>query len=190
MRVLAATNRQLAPAVAAGTFRADLDYRLNVVRITLRPLRERREEIPILAEHFLRMYAARYNRPIRPLAPETLALFLVYDWPGNIRELENLVKRIVVLEDEAGVRAELAGRDAEWANAPVSDRARWDLKAAVRRTARAVERTLIHEALQRTQWNRGEAARLLQISYKALLFKMRQTDITTSATEKTFSHIE
>ncbi len=177
VRVLAATNRQLAPAVAAGTFRADLYYRLNVVRIEVPPLRARREEIPILAEHFLRLYAARYNRPARRLAPETLALFLTYDWPGNVRELENLVKRIVVLEDEAGARGELAGGRADPAAPLPPEAASLNLKAAVRRAAREVERALIQEALQRTRWNRAEAARLLQISYKALSYKIRELDM-------------
>jgi transcriptional regulator with PAS, ATPase and Fis domain len=107
VRVLAATHRQLAHAVAAGSFRADLFLRLSVVRIEVPALRARREQVPILAEHFLRVYSARYNRPPRGLAAETLALFLTHDWPGNVRELENVVRRVVVLEDEAGVRAEL-----------------------------------------------------------------------------------
>ena len=107
VRVLAATNLRLGQAVAAGLFRADLYYRLNVVRLVVPPLRERRAEIPILAQHFLRLYAARYNRPGRSLAPETLACFIAYDWPGNVRELENMVRRIVVLGDEGAVGAEL-----------------------------------------------------------------------------------
>jgi two-component system response regulator AtoC len=135
--------------------------------------------VPILAEHFLRVYAARYNRPVRGLAPETLALFLAYDWPGNLRELENLVKRIVVLEDEAAVRAELRGTGTipPAPIPPVSAPPRLDLKAAVRRATREVERALIAEALQRTRWNRVEAARLLQISTKALQYKMRACGI-------------
>ncbi len=171
VRVLAATNRQLAPAVAAGTFRADLYYRLNVVRLEVPPLRARREEIPFLVEHFLRVYAARYDRLPASLAPETLARFLTYAWPGNVRELENLVKRIVVLEDEAGVRAELEGGRG---NGAAPGPARWDLKAAVRRATREVERALIQEALQRTHWNRAAAARLLGISTKAPRYKVEE----------------
>jgi len=177
VRVLAATNRQLAKAVAAGLFRADLYYRLNVVRLEVPPLRARREEVPILAEHFLRVYAARYNRPARGFAPETLALFLAYDWPGNLRELENLVKRIVVLEDEAAVRSELHGAGPAPATPPAAAPAKLNLKSAVRRATREVERALIGEALQRTRWNRMEASRLLQISYKALLYKIRDLDL-------------
>jgi two-component system response regulator AtoC len=177
VRILGATNRRLSEAVAAGTFREDLYYRLNVVRIEVPPLRERREEIPLLAEHFLRIYAARYNRPFRGLAPETLSLFLAYDWPGNVRELENLVKRVLILGDEAGVRAELRGFPAAGNNPvpPAGEAA--GLKAVSRRTIGEVERALIRRALERTRWNRVEAARLLRISYRALRYKMEQYTI-------------
>jgi two-component system response regulator AtoC len=179
VRVLAATNRQLAKAVAAGTFREDLYYRLNVVRIEVPPLRERKEDIPFLAEHFLRLYAGRYNRPVRSLAPETLSLFLAYDWPGNVRELENLVKRVLILGDEAGVGAELRGSGVA-GNGPAPPAAEAaSLKAAARRTVGEVERALIRRALEQTRWNRMEAARLLRISYRALRYKMEQYTIDT-----------
>ena len=104
VRVIAATNRDLERAVAGGAFREDLYFRLNVVEIALPPLRERREEIPLLAEHFLKTQQATVRRPAGPalsaLSPQTLELFANYDWPGNVRELENIVKRIVVLGDE------------------------------------------------------------------------------------------
>jgi DNA-binding NtrC family response regulator len=121
VRVLAATHRQLAHAVAASSFRADLFLRLSVVRIEVPALRARPNEVPILAEHFLRVYSARYNRPPRGLAAETLALFLTHDWPGNVRELENLVRRIVVLGEEAKVRAELRDRGGFATGGPARD---------------------------------------------------------------------
>ena len=181
VRVLAATNRDLGKAMAAGAFREDLYYRLNVVRIEVPPLRERREEIPFLAEHFLRLHACRYNRPIRGLAAETLALFLAYDWPGNVRELENLVKRVLILEDEAGVRAELRGPGAGGGGGDAREGAGAgpSLKTVARRAMGDVERTLIRQALERTRWNRMEAARLLRISYRALRYKMEQYTIAT-----------
>jgi transcriptional regulator with PAS, ATPase and Fis domain len=181
VRVLAATNRRLGEAMAAGTFREDLYYRLNVVRIEVPPLRERREEIPFLAEHFLRLYAGRYNRPVRGLATETLALFLAHDWPGNVRELENLVKRVVILGDEAAVRAELRGAAACGdGGAPRAGAAGGpSLKTVARRAMGDIERTLIRQALERTRWNRMEAARLLHISYRALRYKMEQYTIAT-----------
>jgi len=121
VRVLAATHRQIAHLVATGSFRADLLLRLCVVRIEVPALRRRPEEVPILAEHFLRLHSARYNRPPRVLAAETLALFLAHDWPGNVREMENLVRRIVVLEEEAGVRAELRRRGGFATGGPARD---------------------------------------------------------------------
>jgi len=120
VRVVAATNRDLELAVACGQFREDLFFRLNVVCITLPPLRQRRDEIPILTEHFLRRYSEHYNKPALALATDTLRLFAEYEWPGNVRELENLVKRMVILGTDAAIRREvadaIAGRDARQRN--------------------------------------------------------------------------
>src|SRR5436190_9893624 len=107
VRAIAATNKDLQQACADGQFRDDLFFRLNVVSIDLPPLRERRDEIPVLTEYFLRKYAAEYNRPHSDVSPETMKLFMEYPWPGNIRELQNLVRRIVVLGTESPVRKEI-----------------------------------------------------------------------------------
>ncbi|MGH8699118.1 MAG: sigma-54 interaction domain-containing protein, partial [Burkholderiales bacterium] len=107
VRVITATNRDLETAVAASQFREDLYFRLNVVTISLPPLRERRDEIPFLADHFLKKYAVQYNRPAAEISAELSRHFMEYDWPGNVRELENTIKRMVVLESEAPVLAEL-----------------------------------------------------------------------------------
>ena len=106
--MIAATNRDLEDAVAQGQFREDLFFRLNVVSITLPPLRDRREEIPTLTEYFLKKYSVQYKKPHADLSPETLRLFTEYEWPGNVRELENLVKRAVVLGSEAPIRKEIS----------------------------------------------------------------------------------
>ena len=108
VRVVAATNRDLEQAVADGQFREDLFFRLNVVCITLPPLRERRDEIPALTDYFLAQYSEQYNKPPLALATDTLRLFAEYDWPGNIRELENLIKRMVVLGTDTAIRREVA----------------------------------------------------------------------------------
>ena len=108
VRIVAATNRDLESAVADGQFREDLFFRLNVVCITLPPLRQRRDEIPALTEHFLAQYAEHYNKPPLALATDTLRLFAEYEWPGNVRELENLVKRMVILGTDAPIRREVA----------------------------------------------------------------------------------
>jgi DNA-binding NtrC family response regulator len=108
VRVVAATNRDLEAMMAAGEFREDLYYRLKVIEVTVPPLRERRAEILHLTDFFMDRYARRYNRPVRALSPELHQLFLGYDWPGNIRELENMVKRLVILQDEQLVIREIA----------------------------------------------------------------------------------
>ncbi|MEE9182811.1 MAG: sigma-54 dependent transcriptional regulator, partial [candidate division NC10 bacterium] len=172
VRVFASTNRDLELAVATGAFRDDLYYRLNVVSLMVPPLRELREEVPVLADYFLRKYREQYNRQVPALSAKTLALFQAYHWPGNIRELENFVKRIVVLESEEFLVQELKLEpgDGEVNAAPPIPQG---LKELARQAAREAERVAIHETLQRTQWNRMQAAKLLRISYKALLYKMQ-----------------
>ena len=110
MRVIAATNRDLTTMIRAGQFREDLYYRLQVIEIRVPPLRERREEIPTLVEFFLRRYAERYGRPLLKPSPTLLSALSTYQWPGNIRELENMMKRFVILRDEGQLLAELLAR--------------------------------------------------------------------------------
>jgi two-component system, NtrC family, response regulator AtoC len=107
VRVIAATNRDLEAMLRRGEFREDLYYRLKVIEFTVPPLRERRDEIQHLTDFFVAKYARRYNRPVRPVSDELRRLFLEYEWPGNIRELENMIKRIVILQDEQLVMREI-----------------------------------------------------------------------------------
>ena len=179
VRVVAATNRNLEAEIRAERFREDLYYRLNVVEIRIPPLRERREEIPALVDHFLKTANEQYGRCV-DIPPATLQLLVEHAWPGNIRELENFVKRIVVLGSTAQVRHELgahARTSAAVAPTPATTPAhapdgRVDLKAIARQAARDAERLVIKETLDRVHWNRAKAARILQISYKALLYKI------------------
>jgi len=193
-RVIAASNRNLETAVREGSFREDLFYRLNVVTVQLPPLRERRDEIPILTDHFAERYAREYGKDPKPLPLEVRAAFAAYDWPGNIRELENLVKRIVVLGSADAVLDELrsrppAARPAAACAAALSELDRFlagesqrvSLKRVAREAAQVAEARLIAKVLQRTRWNRKEAAAILQISYKALLYKMRDAGLSDSA---------
>ena len=190
VRVVAATNCDLERAVAAGAFREDLYFRINVVEITLPPLRERREDIPLLTEHFLKTQQASARRPAVPavtaLSAETLELFANYEWPGNVRELENIVKRIVVLGDERAAHEVIERRqntvparpqtEAGAAAAPASvdgGSRLTSLKDIGRTAAREAERVAILDMLERTRWNRKEAAEILGISYKALLYKIK-----------------
>jgi DNA-binding NtrC family response regulator len=181
VRVICATHRLLEDMVRQGTFREDLFFRLDVVDLRLPPLRERREEIPLLIDTFLRRYSARYRRPRPHLSRRLLAALERHPFPGNVRELENMMKRIVVLESEKPILAELLGRDRPDASdglerllAEVEDSAgEVPLREVGRRAALAAERSAIERVLFQTAWNRKRAARALGISYKTLLQKIR-----------------
>jgi two-component system response regulator AtoC len=189
VRVVAATNRDLEAEIRAERFREDLYYRLNVVEIRIPPLRERRDEIPALVDHFLKTANEQYGRSV-DVPPAVLQLLVEHSWPGNIRELENFVKRIVVLGSTAQVRQELGAlarsaapaahsmKTSTPAPAPSAD-GRVDLKAIARQAARDAERLVIAETLERVHWNRAKAARILQISYKALLYKIVDCGLAT-----------
>jgi two-component system response regulator AtoC len=187
VRLIAATNSNLAVLVANGQFREDLYYRLNVVTIPIPPLRTRREEIPPLVRHFLGRFCKQYNRSTPTISPETMRLFQEYPWPGNVRELENMIRRLVVLQSELLVQEEIALRMDKPQPTPPShtfvppkdpspSRPGRDLglKEIAKKAAMAAEAAAIKEVLERVRWNRAETARLLKISYKALLYKIRQ----------------
>jgi two-component system, NtrC family, response regulator AtoC len=188
VRLLASTNRDLEAAMRAHQFREDLYYRLNVIEIRVPPIRERREEIPVLVEHFRRKFNAQYVRNIE-IPPDTVRLCMEYHWPGNVRELENAVKRIVVLGGARPVHQEIlgnlsrgprpAGAAVTAAPAAVNGDGMVSLKDIARQAAREAERIAIKEVLDRVHWNRAKAARLLQISYKALLYKIMQCGLVT-----------
>jgi two-component system response regulator AtoC len=183
VRVVAATNRNLQDMVAQGTFREDLYYRLNVVNLWVPPLRDRKEEIPVLAEHFLRVYTEKYNRRPAPLSPLLCEGFLRYGWPGNVRELENMIKRIVVLGSEGSILEEIdaASRqpppsdpEPEEGEAPSEDDELLSLREIGRAAARDAEREALRRVLSQTNWNRKKAARILEVSYKTLLQKIKE----------------
>ncbi len=183
VRVVCATNRSLVEMVAAGDFREDLYFRLNVVAIDIPPLRARREEVPLLVETFLARYAALYERPHPGLSQRLIEAMKSYDFPGNVRELENMIKRVVVLESEDSILAELARpRTSRAARRAELDAMLEEIEASAgelplrevgRRFAQEVEREAIEHMLQLTGWNRKQAAARLGISYKTLLQKIR-----------------
>ncbi|MCH7644269.1 MAG: sigma-54-dependent Fis family transcriptional regulator [Myxococcales bacterium] len=191
-RIIAATNRNLEEAVADGTFREDLYYRLNVVTVQLPPLRDRREAVPLLVEQFLQKNNEQYHKNVTQLSPETMEIFTKYHWPGNVRELENLVRRMVVLGNEDAVVEEIKltgsrqqareeasdSLDLGALGADFSSEQGIDLKAISRRAAQLAEKGVIEKVLQATRWNRKEAAQRLQISYKALLYKMKENGLS------------
>ena len=181
VRVLAATNIDMQKALAEKSFREDLYYRLNAFTIALPPLRERREEIPLFIEYFLKTFAAEYSCKIPRVSDETLAKCVSYPWPGNVRELANFAKRFLILKDTALVLAE-SDPDARGQSLPNSspdDNAGGpsDLKALVRGLKGEAESKAIAATLQATKWNRKEASRRLNISYKALLYKIQRYGI-------------
>ncbi len=191
-RIVAATNRNLEVAVADGSFREDLYYRLNVVTVQLPPLRERKDSIPLLVDHFLQKNNEQYNKSVAALSTETMAAFMKYHWPGNVRELENLVRRMVVLGSEQSILAEIVEKvqaepaqadgkevfDLESLGVDFSSARGIDLKSISRRAAQLAEKRVIERILQQTRWNRKEAAERLRISYKALLYKMKENGLS------------
>jgi len=187
VRVVCATHRPLLEMVAERTFREDLYFRLNVVNIQIPPLRDRREEIPQLVERFMQRYSAEYGRPGRPLSERLEAAFQRYPFPGNVRELENMVKRIVVLGGEDTILGELARREAgetgrltavaELLEEIEETAGDVPLREVGRRASLEVEREAIEAVLNRTGWNRKQAAKLLGVSYKTLLQKIRDCEL-------------
>jgi len=175
-RLICGSARDLEAEVSAGNLREDLYYRVSGVCLRLPPLRQRREDIPILMEHFLRKFERDFQRQAPVLSQETYRLFQDYSWPGNVRELENAAKAIVALGDETiamgGLRAMLLRPDAG------SNGGRVSLKQVARAASREAEKEIIMQVLTRTRWNRRRAAEVLQISYKALLYKLKQMGCT------------
>ncbi|PYM99083.1 MAG: hypothetical protein DME07_20970 [Candidatus Rokuibacteriota bacterium] len=179
VRVLAATNQDLERAVEEGRFREDLYYRLNVINMCAPPLRERAAEIPLLANYFVERYAKLYRRDGFAIAPAVMERLTRHPFPGNVRELENLVKRMIVLDDPFLVRVPLpdpvAGAERLSASSPPPPEP--SLKEIARRASRAAEREAITKMLERTSWNRVRAARALRISYRALLYKIKEAGL-------------
>jgi len=171
-RFICGTSRELEPEVKAGKFREDLYYGVSGVCLRLPPLRQRREDIPVLRDWFLEAAARDFCRGVPVLSSETQSFFLEYSWPGNIRELKDAARAIVALGDEAlamgGLRSLLRRVDRSGNGEKIS------LKDAARAASREAEREIILQVLTRTRWNRRRAAQELQISYKALLYKLKQ----------------
>jgi transcriptional regulator with PAS, ATPase and Fis domain len=204
VRVICATNQQLDQLVASGQFREDLYYRVNVVTVSLPPLRARKREIPVLLDYFVRRYSVIYGKPCAPFTPAAIEALTEYEWPGNIRELENLCKRYVIVGNAGQMLRELNARRSDRDSVRAADEggaASALLSGSVadgsangkasapslleigRRAAWAAERAAIEEMLRETRWNRREAARRLQISYKALLNKIQTMEEESESLE-------
>jgi two-component system response regulator AtoC len=175
--VVAATVRDLAEDVKTGRFREDLFYRLNVLLLDLPPLRERMEDVPPLVEHFIQLNNTRLGLSLSGISSDAMKLMMDYPWPGNVRELENTIEHAMVLSESEIIEAE---------NLPVKiresqDRIRLTLlsgELSVKKTSRIIEEELIRRALKHTGGNRTSAAKLLEISHRALLYKIKEYGIT------------
>jgi DNA-binding NtrC family response regulator len=184
VRVIAATNIDMKAAIAARTFREDLYYRLNGISICIPPLRERKEEIPVMIRHFMSKLAGKYARQPLTMSEQLLQACMAHNWPGNLREMENFVKRYLVLGTEAPMLAELQnsrGIHSVAAQARLSVEAGGGLKRVARNAMGEAETEAMAEALSRSNWNRKQAAAELGISYKALLYKIRQYGLAPDA---------
>jgi len=172
VRVVAATNRDLEAEVERGAFRRDLYYRLNVIQLHIAPLRARKEDVPLLVEHFVRKHTAALGRAMGGIEPEAMAALCDYDFPGNVRELENLIERAVVLaEEDVLSQSDIPERLQE--SPDVTARVLHGGELSIKKASREIEEALIRRALEKTRGNRTAAARLLEISHRALLYKIK-----------------
>src|SRR6478609_5442324 len=184
VRIVCATNRKLEEEIENGTFRQDLFYRINVVNLYMPPLRERRSDIDGLVAYFLEFYNRKYNCKARPISLELMEVLRKYHWPGNIRELENLVKRYVILGAEDVISADLAPRTVDFFNTDIPVDGQISLKKLTRQAVRELERKVILKVLQNHHWNRKQAAKALSISYRALLYKIRDAGLPSNRMSK------
>jgi two-component system response regulator AtoC len=192
MRVISSTTRNLEEEMKGGRFREELYYRINGVHLRLPPLRDRKDDIPALLEFFFKKYSSLFERSEPHISESTMDLLLRHSWPGNIRELENVARKIVALGDEKLAIHDLAAENGSRVPDPLPEAAvapqaaythvpGRSLKEAARAASRLAERAMILNQLERTHWNRKRAARELQISYKALLYKLKQLGLDGSS---------
>jgi two-component system response regulator AtoC len=176
VRVIAATIKDLAKAVTEGKFREDLFYRLNVMPIHLPPLRERKEDIPLLVDHFIAKYNDQHHLATEGISEEALARLLEYSWPGNVRELENAIERAMILSQGKRIEAECLPSEVLGKRTPWKKEI-WPEEYSIKKASRAMEEELIRKALEKTKGNRPQAARLLEISHPSLLSKIKEYNI-------------
>lgn len=182
VRLICATNRDMERELTNGLFRADLFYRINVLRIEMPPLRARASDVPLLMEHFISVYSERFGERTAPLSSSVMQLLKGYHWPGNIRELENLAKRYVVLGNEESVVSVLREPGTDLAFLSDAIDLTTPLRIQSKRALQHLERRIILGVLQANKWNRRKAARTLDISYRALLYKIKEAGLPSVRT--------
>lgn len=193
VRIICATNRNLEVAIKEHGFRDDLFYRLNEITVFLPPLRDRREDLPLLVTHFVEKYNNQYSKSFGEISPATMESLMSFHWPGNVRQLENMIKQAVVRGDESVVRDLIAsaGNEGGPVNAspsyapvpnpgPQAEAPTYSLKDRVGKTVASEEKRLIAEVLKKTNWNRRKAADLLEISYRSLLYKIKDYNLNAT----------
>lgn len=183
-RVICATNRDLSHEIEAGGFRADLFYRINVIGLQLPPLRDRRDDIPTLAEYFRRQFNQRFQRDAAPLSNAALQLLQEKEWRGNVRELENSIARYVVLGSEDALLSEAPERRVTKLSITTLADGSIPLKHISQQATRRMEHEVILKVLQANHWNRRKTAEILKISYRALLYKVRQAGLPAKRSRK------
>lgn len=177
-RVICASSRDLKREIESGNFREDLYYRINVVNVTLPSLRERSADIPELVEFFREHFNLVYNRRTPPISAALMRMLQAYHWPGNIRQLENMMKRYVILGTESCISSDLAEPAPPSFEIDIPDQGPVPLKKITQQAVRRLERQVILKVLQNTHWNRRRAAETLKISYRALLYKIRDAGLS------------
>lgn len=180
VRFIFATNLDLEEQIATGNFREDLYYRINVVNLHLPPLRERLEDIPTLCEHFIGRHNQKFNCHAGALSENCIRALQDYHWPGNIRQLENLTKRYVILGSEDAILSELRDRAPDMFHFIIPPHGEVSLKQITRQAVREVERKVIMKMVEASNWNRKRAAKRLNISYRALLYKLKEVGVPSA----------
>jgi two-component system response regulator AtoC len=184
VRVVCATNRKLEDEIAVGAFRADLFYRINVVNLYMPPLRERASDLPELVAYFIDSYNRKFNARAKMLSTDLMNSLRKYHWPGNIRELENLIKRYVILGTEESISGDLRPGPTDLFSGEINVEGPISLKKITRQAVHELERKIILKVLQHHHWNRKQAARALNISYRALLYKIRDAGLPSNRTPR------
>lgn len=182
-RLICATNKNLQKEIETGNFRADLFYRINVVRMRLPGLQERAEDIPELARYFLRQYEARFVKAAEPLSKSIMEYLQNREWPGNIRELSNAMARYVLVGSEGSIEWEPVGK-ARSNSGTATHTGTIPLKQLSKEAVREREKTFILEALMANQWNRRRTAEALKISYRSLIYKIREAGFATKRAKR------
>ena len=183
-RVIATAKDHIEKMVLEGHFREDLFFRINVINITVPPLRDRKEQILPLSQFYFNFYIKKYGRDVPPFSSKMINAFKEYAWPGNIRELETMIKRIVIFGEEDKVLQNISKKKSDdemnpesngnLSSSPAVEKSSFNLKELGKRAAEVAEKEIIQSTLQETHWNRKQAAKLLRVSYKALLYKIQK----------------